>query len=68
MNAQNIIETARAIAADDKGLLAMDGSNPTCNKRFANVAAAQQALARRAECNRAARRGEYSDTMEWRAA
>ena len=30
----------------------------------ANVAAAQQALEHRARCNRAARRGEYSATME----
>jgi len=30
----------------------------------ANVAAAQKALAHRARCNRAARRGEYSDAME----
>ena len=34
----------------------------------ANVSAAQQALAHRAECNRAARRGEYSGTMEGRRA
>jgi fructose-bisphosphate aldolase class I len=30
----------------------------------ANVPAAQQALAHRAECNRAARRGEYTAAME----
>jgi fructose-bisphosphate aldolase class I len=30
----------------------------------ANVGAAQQALAHRARCNRAARRGEYTDAME----
>ncbi len=30
----------------------------------ANVAAAQQALAHRARCNLAARRGEYTDSME----
>jgi len=34
------------------------------NGRQANVAAAQQALLHRAQCNRAARRGEYSDAME----
>ncbi|MDD5476021.1 MAG: fructose-bisphosphate aldolase [Syntrophales bacterium] len=35
INAQELIETARAMVAGDKGLLAMDESNPTCNKRFA---------------------------------
>jgi fructose-bisphosphate aldolase class I len=30
----------------------------------ANVSAAQQALAHRAQCNRAARRGEYTTAME----
>jgi len=34
MNTKDIIETAKAMVADDKGLLAMDESNPTCNKRF----------------------------------
>jgi fructose-bisphosphate aldolase class I len=34
------------------------------NGRQANVAAAQQALYHRARCNRAARRGEYSQEME----
>jgi hypothetical protein len=29
MNAQKLIDTARAMVADDKGLLAMDESNPT---------------------------------------
>jgi fructose-bisphosphate aldolase, class I len=37
MNAQELIDTARALVADDKGLLAMDESNPTCNKRFAKL-------------------------------
>jgi fructose-bisphosphate aldolase class I len=35
MNAQLLTNTARAMVADDKGLLAMDESNPTCAKRFA---------------------------------
>jgi fructose-bisphosphate aldolase class I len=35
MNTQDIINTAKALVANDKGLLAMDESNPTCNKRFA---------------------------------
>jgi len=35
MNTQQLINTARQLMADDKGLLAMDESNPTCNKRFA---------------------------------
>jgi len=35
MSSQKLIETARALVADDKGHLAMDESNPTCKKRFA---------------------------------
>jgi fructose-bisphosphate aldolase class I len=37
MNTQEIIETAKALVTDDKGLLAMDESIPTCNKRFAKL-------------------------------
>jgi len=37
MNMRELIETARALVANDKGLLAMDESNPTCNKRFAKL-------------------------------
>ncbi len=37
MNAQELIDTTRALVAGDKGLLAMDESNPTCNKRFAGL-------------------------------
>jgi fructose-bisphosphate aldolase class I len=48
MNAQRLIETARLLVADDKGLLAMDESNPTCNKRFAKVGIPQTVDARRA--------------------
>jgi fructose-bisphosphate aldolase class I len=48
MNAQELIETARALVANDKGLLAMDESNPTCNKRFAKLGIPQTAEARRA--------------------
>jgi len=31
----SMVDTAKALFADDKGLLAMDESNGTCNKRFA---------------------------------
>lgn len=48
MNTQHLIDTARALVADDKGLLAMDESDPTCNKRFAAVKIAQTEEARRA--------------------
>jgi fructose-bisphosphate aldolase, class I len=48
MNAQNLIDTARAMVAGDKGLLAMDESNPTCNKRFAKLGIPQTVEARRA--------------------
>ena len=37
MNVQELINTAMALVACDKGLLAMDESNPTCNKRFARL-------------------------------
>lgn len=35
MNESSLNHTARALMADHKGILAMDESNPTCNKRFA---------------------------------
>jgi fructose-bisphosphate aldolase class I len=35
MNAQELRDTANALIADNKGLLAMDESNPTCDRRFA---------------------------------
>ncbi len=47
MKTQGLIETARALVADDKGLLAMDESNPTCNKRFAKLGIPQTEEARR---------------------
>jgi len=37
MNTQKLIDTAKAMVADNKGLLAMDESFPTCNKRFAKL-------------------------------
>jgi fructose-bisphosphate aldolase class I len=48
MNAQELIDTARALVAGDKGLLAMDESNPTCNKRFAKLGIPETEEARRA--------------------
>ena len=48
MNAQELIDTAKAMVASDKGLLAMDESNPTCNKRFAKLGIPQTEEARRA--------------------
>ena len=48
MNAQKLIDTAKAMVAGDKGLLAMDESNPTCNKRFARLGIPQTEEARRA--------------------
>jgi len=47
MNAQDLIETARMLFANDKGLLAMDESNLTCNKRFAKLGIPQSEEARR---------------------
>jgi fructose-bisphosphate aldolase, class I len=48
MNTQELNDTARALVANDKGLLAMDESNPTCNKRFARLGIPQTVEARRA--------------------
>jgi fructose-bisphosphate aldolase class I len=48
MNAQDLADTARMLVAGDKGLLAMDESNGTCNKRFAKAGIPQTEEARRA--------------------
>ena len=44
---QVAVETAQALMASDKGLLAMDESNATCNKRFAALGIPQTEEARR---------------------
>jgi len=46
MNTQLLIDTAKKLFADHKGLLAMDESNPTCNKRFAKLGIPQTVEAR----------------------
>ena len=43
-----LVGTAKVLVADDKGLLAMDESIPTCNKRFAKLGIPQTVEARRA--------------------
>jgi fructose-bisphosphate aldolase class I len=48
MNAQEITATARTLVAGDKGLLAIDESNSTCNKRFAKLGIPRIEEARRA--------------------
>jgi fructose-bisphosphate aldolase class I len=48
MNTKALIDTAQALVAGDKGLIAMDESNPTCNKRFAALGIPQTEQARRA--------------------
>jgi len=48
MNTRKLIDTAKALVAGDKGLLAMDESNTTCNKRFAKLGIPQTEEARRA--------------------
>ncbi len=48
MNPDALMATAKAMVAGDKGLLAMDESNPTCNKRFAVLGIPQTVEARRA--------------------
>jgi len=47
MNTQQLIDIAKAMVADDKGLLAMDESQPTCNKRFAKLGIPQTEETRR---------------------
>jgi fructose-bisphosphate aldolase class I len=46
MHRQMLIDTASALVADDKGLLAIDESITTCNKRFAALAIPQTEAAR----------------------
>ena len=48
MTLQTLRDTAQALVADDKGLLAMDESTPTCDKRFAALGIPQTVAARRA--------------------
>ncbi|MGA8758673.1 MAG: class I fructose-bisphosphate aldolase [Stellaceae bacterium] len=48
MNAQELIDTATALVAGDKGLLAMDERSPTCNRRFARLGIPRTEEARRA--------------------
>src|SRR6202162_1063786 len=47
MSSQELVATARAMVAEDKGLLAMDESTPTCNKRFEKVGIPQTEETRR---------------------
>ncbi|MDP2338711.1 MAG: class I fructose-bisphosphate aldolase [Bacteroidota bacterium] len=47
MNAKELIKTANSLVADAKGILAMDESFPTCNKRFAKLGIPQTEEARR---------------------
>ena len=47
-NAKDIVDTAHALVAGEKGLLAMDESNGTCNKRFARLGIPQTLENRRA--------------------
>ena len=48
MQAQRLIATAQALIGGDRGLLAMDESTGTCNKRFARLGIPQTEEARRA--------------------
>jgi fructose-bisphosphate aldolase class I len=48
MKSQTLRDTAQALVAGGKGLLAMDESLPTCNKRFASLGIPQTVEARRA--------------------
>jgi hypothetical protein len=64
MDTRTLDDTARLLLSGERGLLAMDESMPTP----ANVPAAQQALAHRAACNRATRRGRYDAALHAPAA
>jgi fructose-bisphosphate aldolase class I len=44
---EHLIQTAKTLVANDKGLLAMDESTQTCNKRFAKLGIPQTAEVRR---------------------
>jgi fructose-bisphosphate aldolase class I len=48
VKSQTLRDTAQALVAEDKGLLAMDESNGTCNKRFKKLGIPQTVEARRA--------------------
>lgn len=48
MNAEDLADTANELFANDKGLLATDESDPTCDKRFAEFGIPQTVEARRA--------------------
>jgi len=47
INIQKLIDTAKAMVANNKGLLAIDESFPTCNKRFAKLGIPETAELRR---------------------
>jgi fructose-bisphosphate aldolase class I len=47
MNIKSLIQTTKALLAFDKGILAMDESTSTCNKRFAALGIPQTEEARR---------------------
>jgi len=47
VNIEQLVSTAKGLMASGKGLLAMDESNPTCNKRFAKLGIPQTVEARR---------------------
>jgi fructose-bisphosphate aldolase class I len=47
MNQKGLVEMANSLVSGDKGILAMDESNPTCNKRFKSLGIPQTFEARR---------------------
>jgi fructose-bisphosphate aldolase class I len=48
MTAQALLDTAEELLAGDRGVLAMDESIATCNRRFAAAGIAQETERRRA--------------------
>ena len=66
MSSQELIDTAKKLVADDKGLLAMDESNPTCNKRFAKLGIPQTEEARRAYRELIVTTPGLGECIQWR--
>ncbi len=48
MSDRELLDTAKALVAGDKGLLAIDENTPTCDRRFAKLGIPETVEARRA--------------------
>jgi fructose-bisphosphate aldolase class I len=61
MNAPELVDAVRRLLAGDKGLLAMDESNPTCDKRARRGVGGHDP---QAQYGASGRRGEHDLEME----